>query len=153
MFPTGYLNAPGPIAGGEIHGGSHVILSSNNFENGLVVGRFAKVETGSAIHNIDGSATPVIAGVVQREANQPLDKNGVIDSTLTDLINYVTQGVVSVDAVTGQTPVRGAAIYAYNAAGTPADHGKATTTSTDNALTTAKFVAALSTNVWLVQLT
>lgn len=154
-FPTGYIKTPGPVGSGEIHGGGHVILGSTNFENGLVIGRFAKVETGSAIHNLDNSATPVIAGVVMRKlTDTTLDATDVsaIDSSLVTNISYVKQGLVSVDAVSGETPTRGQAIYAYNAAGTPADHGKATITATNNAATRAEFVEAISATVWLVQL-
>ena len=151
-FATGYLRDPGKVGSGEIHGGSHVILGSTNFEADIVVGRFAKVETGSAIHNIDGSATPVIAGVVMRELTNPMEAGSLVDETLLNRISYVTQGLVTIDGTTGETPTRGATIYAVNAAGSGANFGKGTITTTNNVITNARFVEAVDTDVWLVQL-
>lgn len=154
MFATGYLADPGNVGAGEIFGGSHVILGSANFEADLVVGRFAKIETGDAIHNLDNSATPVIAGVVQRHLQNPLEAGSLIDETLLTNISYVTQGLVTIDGTTGETPTRGASIYAVNASGSGANFGRGTITATNNVLTNARFVAKLAgvTDVWLVQL-
>lgn len=154
MFPTGYLRDPGNVGSGEIFGGSHVIIGSSNFEADIVIGRFAKVETGDAIHNLDNSATPVIAGVVQRLLQNPMEAGSLIDETLLTSISLVTQGLVTIDGTTGETPTKGATIYAVNAAGSGANFGKGTVTTTNNIATNARFVEKLAgvTDVWLVQL-
>lgn len=152
-FATGYKKDPGKVGGGEIHGGSHVILGSSNFENGLLVGRFAKVETGDALHNLDGSSTPTIAGVIMRQASYPVEDGSAIDSSLYANVSAVLHGLVAVEAVSSDTPGLYAPLYAVNASGSGANFGKATTTSTNNVLTGARFIEKITDDVWLVHMT
>lgn len=122
------------------------------FEDGLVVGRFAKFDTGS-LDNLDGSATPVIGGIVLRNTNNDILQGNTFTTTGDGAVNEVdgiTWGLVTVDVVDGDTPAKFGTVYAVNAAGSGADFGKATTTSTDNVEVAGYFNREIKTNVWEV---
>ena len=155
-FQTGYLADPVKVGSGERFGSVNIILSATTFEDSLKVGRFAKLDTGS-IDNMDASATPVIAGVVLRNVASPVEDGGVIDSGLFGQVEYMRQGLVTVDVVTGDTPAQFGTVYANNT--TDADYGKATTDATDgsdpavdNIDTGAEFIQEVQAGVWLVRL-
>lgn len=147
-FATGYLDDPNRVGAGERYGSNQVVLSATTFQNGLVVGRFAKLDTGS-IDNMDGSATPTIAGVVLRNVANAVEDDGTVDSALYSQIEYVRQGLVTVRVKTGETPVQFGAVYASNAG--DANDGMATATGTDIA-TGAEFIQEIQAGVWLVRL-
>lgn len=148
-FSTGYLADPRGTSSGERYGSTNIILSATTFEDNLVVGRFAKLDTGS-IDNMDASATPVIAGVVLRSAANPIESGSTIDADLFDHVEYLRQGLVTVDVVAGQTPTKFGSVYAENQ--TAGQYGKATTVSSGNVATNAEWVEQVATNVWLVRL-
>lgn len=148
-FSSGYLADPSLTGSGERYTPkSDVILSAVTFEDQLKVGRFAKVDAGS-IDNMDGSATPVIAGIVIRSTATPIEDGGVIDSNLYDQIAYGRSGLFTVDAKAGETPSEFDAVYVSNAGN--ADDGKATVTNTDLA-SRAEYIQTITTDVWLVRL-
>lgn len=149
-FPTGFKSDHQRIGSGENYG-QGIVLSDNTFENGLIVGRFAKVDAGS-IDNLDASATPVLAGVVLRDIVMPVEDGEAYDSSLYTKVDYQREGIVTVQAVTGQTPTLFQAIYAENQ--TPADYGKATTTSAGNADANAEFIKIVdgTNDVWQIRL-
>lgn len=142
-------DAPGLLAGEVIEGHVSNTDAFETFEDGLVVGRFAKYDTGS-LDNLDASATPVIAGVVSRNLTSNMEVS-VYDTTddVAELHNF---GFVTVTVKDGITPVAYEAVYAENQ--TPADYGKATNISTGNvAVTNGKFWRATNrANVWVVKL-
>lgn len=143
-FATGALIDNKVIGSGELYGVNNTVLTAITFEDSLRVGRFAKLDTGS-IDNLDGSATPTIAGVVLRKVSNDVESGAVIDSGLFSQIEYVRAGLVSVDLKSGETPVQFGAVYASNTT------GEATATNTDIA-TGAEFIKEVSTGVWLVRL-
>lgn len=121
----------------------------STFEDGLVQGRFAKYDNGS-VDNLDGSATPKIAGIVTRLIGGEIGistyrNTGAIVDTVAEVM---TTGFATVDVVASQTPARYGIVYAVNATG--ADAGKATTVSTDNVNSGYVFWEQVDTNVWLV---
>lgn len=121
------------------------------FEDGLIQGRFAKYDTGS-IDNLDGSATPKIAGIVRRKISGEV---GVATYRTTgDIIDYTAEvhtfGMATVDVVSGNTPAKYGIAYAVNAAGSGANFGKATTTATNNVDSGWVFWEELQAGVWLV---
>ena len=123
----------------------------STFEDGLVMGRFAKFDTGS-VDNLDTSATPKIAGIVTRliggeQGVNTYRKTGTLVDTVAEVM---TVGFATVDVVTGNIPARYGIAYAVNAAGSGADFGKATTTSTNNVDSGYVFWEQVDTNVWLV---
>lgn len=126
-------------------------LAFDNFEDGLIQGRFAKYDSGS-LDNLDGSATPQIAGIARRLISGEIGVSTY--RTTGDIINSVseviTTGMATVDVVTGDTPAKYGTAYAVNASGSGADFGKATTTSTDNVDSGWVFWKETSPNVWLV---
>lgn len=148
-FTTGHLNDPQAVGAGEIVGTAHVILTATTFEDELQVGRFAKLDTGS-LDNIDASATPTLAGVVLRNAASAVEDGDTIDSALYSEVQYMRQGLVTVDVVTGVTPVKFGPVYVENQ--TPADYGKATDVSLGNVAANAEFIHEVQTDVWVVRL-
>lgn len=126
------------------------------FEDGLIIGRFAKYDTGS-LDNLDASVTPTIAGVVKRNLTGSLKRstyNNVGDEINTDdvaeLCNF---GYVTVEIKDGITPVKYEAVYAENK--TVGDYGEATNIlDTSNILVPgATFHRATNrANVWIIKL-
>lgn len=122
------------------------------FEDGLIIGRFAKLDTGS-LDNLDGSSTPVIGGVVLRNTNNDIIQGSTFTTTgdgAVISVDGITYGLVTVDVVDGDTPAKFGAVYAVNASGSGANFGKATTTSTNNVLVKGYFNREVKTNVWEV---
>lgn len=149
-FPTPRTDDPVLVSSGERYGHTNISLAATTFEDGLRIGRFAKLDAGS-IDNVDGSASPVIAGVPLRSAARAVEDVDVIDQTLYGQIEYMRQGLVTVDVVTGDTPAQFGAVFVSNAGN--ADDGKATTL--DDATTvasTAEFIREIQTDVWLVRI-
>jgi len=146
-FATTNLDDPQKVGGGE-RGDNVIALTATTFENGLKVGRFAKLDTGS-IDNMDGSATPVIAGVVLRNVANAVEDGATIDSALYSQIEYARQGLITVDAKAGETPTLFDRVYVSNAG--DANDGLATVTNTDVAVN-AEYIMTIQTNVWLIYL-
>lgn len=150
-FSTGYLADPVKVGAGErFDPKADTVLSASTFENGLAVGRFAKLDAGS-IDNIDSSASPVVAGVVLRKASNPIEDASTIDSNLFGQVEYLRAGLVTVDVVAADTPAQFDSVFVKNT--NDADAGKATTV--DDATTeaaNAEFIQEVKANVWLVRL-
>lgn len=144
-FGTGYLDAPQAIGSGELVGVGQV-LSFTTFEDNLKTGRFAKYDTGS-LDNLDGSATPTLAGVVRRFITSPISDSGVIDADLFTTAEVVRQGIVTVDVKSGETPAKFGRVYVSNAG--DANDGLATATNTDLAVN-AEFLWEVRTGVWAI---
>lgn len=149
-FPTGSINDHLRLGAGECYPDS-LVQTAKDFEDQLVIGRFAKWESGE-LHNMDASATPVIAGVVNRDIANAVEDGGVYDASLYTSVDYTVHNHVTVQAVTGQTPSEGDAIYAENQTG--ADYGKATTTSAGNVDVNAIFVKSIdgANDIWQIRL-
>jgi len=118
------------------------------FEDGIIQGRFCKYDAGS-IDMLDNSSTPKIAGITKRKIGGEI---GVTTYTASkDMsVSIHNFGMVTVDVVSGNTPVKYGTVYAVNASGSGADFGKATTTSTNNVDTGCIFWEQVDTNVWSV---
>ncbi len=145
-FETGYLNDPQRVGGGERFGTNNIVLSADNFEDGLKVGRFAKGDAGS-IDNMDGSAGPVIAGVVLRNVASAVESGGAIDDALTSAVEYLRAGLVTVNVKAGETaPALFGEVFADN---TGATAGLAAATGV---ATGAEFIREEKPGVWLVRL-
>jgi len=146
-FFTGFLNDPQRVGGGERFDQTILILTATTFQDGLLVGRFAKLDSGS-IDNMDGSATPTIAGVVLRNVANAIEDDDTIDRQLYEQVEYSRRGLVTVNAKAGEAvPAMFGAVYASNAG--DADDGLATSTDTDIA-TNAEFIREVQSGVWLV---
>jgi hypothetical protein len=152
-FTNTVLNEYAELGSGEVlRSKPSNVDSFSTFEDGLIFGRFAKYDTGS-LDNLDNSATPTIAGIVNRDITQPTGVN-TYDSTRTPAgstsADCITFGFATVDVVTGDTPARYGVVYATNDGLVPADYGKATTTSLNNEATNWVFLEEVQTDVWLV---
>lgn len=151
-FTSAVLEESKKLGSGEVlRTRPYNVEAFSTFEDGLVMGRFAKYDAGS-VDNLDNSATPKIAGIVTRLIGGELGVNTYRNTgTLVDTAAEVmTTGFATVDVVSGNTPVRYGIAYAVNASGSGADFGKATTTSTNNVDSGYVFWEQVDTNVWLV---
>lgn len=126
-------------------------LATDTFESGLIIGRFAKLDAGS-LDNMDASATPVVAGVVKREARYPMEDGGTITAEAGSPtgVSYVRNGYVTVEVKDGDTPAVFGTVYADNT--TVGEYGKATTTATSNVDVGAEFIKEIKTGVWLIRI-
>lgn len=145
-FGTGHLNDPQKVGAGERFGTNQLVLTALEFEDNLVVGRFAKLDAGS-LDNFDGSATPVIAGLVLRNVANPVEDDGTVDADLFSQVEYLRQGLGTVRVKVGETPSTFGRVYVSNAG--DANDGMATATNTDE-LANAEFIHEVQTGVWLV---
>lgn len=148
-FATGALEDQANVGSGEKFGTIHAILTATTFEDGLKVGRFAKLDTAS-IDNFDGSATPLVAGVVQRNIPDAVENDGVLDADTNTKIQYIRQGFVSVDVKTGETPTQFERVFISNDG--DANDGLATADNSD-VDANAEFIKELKTDVWLIYVT
>ena len=126
------------------------------FEDGLVVGRFAKFDTAS-IDNLDGSATPVIAGVVKRKVTGEISTGDAVYSTTGDAIDSVAEminfGFATVTVTDAATPAKYGTVQVIND-GT-ADAGKGTSAAVAAGIISAgdvTFWEQKAANVWLVRI-
>ena len=141
-FSTGYIGDIQKWGAGEKQGQAHTILTFDNFETGLIQGRFCKLDTGR-IDNLDGSATPVIPGVVLRNPAGPVESGSTISTTYYNQIEVVHTGLVTIDVASGETPAAFGRVYAKNTT------GEATATDTDIE-TNAIFIEEVKSGVWLI---
>lgn len=148
-FPSRPTTDIEPIGSGIAIGRVNTILSTTVFEDGLVPGRFAKLDTGS-IDNLDASEDPVIAGLVLRPVTNNIEAGNTIDSSVYPQANYMREGIGSVDVKSGETPTRFGKVYAFNAAGD--DLGKAVTSDTTAEATNAEFLEEVDADVWSIRL-
>lgn len=148
-FTTPVTTIPNIGAGELGEGANHVVYTATVFEDDLKVGRFCKLDT-AQIDNMDGSGTPVIAGVVLRSVTHALEQEAVYNKKLYNAIPYCRQGLVTVVVKTGETPALFERVYVSNDTG--ANDGKATATNTDVAVN-AEFVREIKTDVWQIYLT
>lgn len=149
-FPTGYLSDPQAVGAGETLGVDGIDLSADVFEDGLVIGRFAKLDTGS-LDNIDASVAPVIAGVVLRNTASAVEDGNTITDANANIVEYRREGIVTVDVVSADSPAQFGIVYVKNAAG--ADAGKATTVNDATTVAAdAEFLHEVQTDVWAIRL-
>lgn len=145
----------GTQAGEVVGSNPHAVDSFDVFEDNLVIGRIVKLDAGS-IDNLDGSATPTLAGVAKRKVNKALEQtayrtlaSGTVPAD--SVADVVTFGRVAVTIDDAAVPTVGAAVYAINAAG--ANAGKVTQNATGTlAVTGAKFVKEVADKTWIITL-
>jgi hypothetical protein len=127
---------------------ANMVFTYANYEDLLKAGRFAKIDAGR-LDNMDGSATPNIAGVVLRYPYMTIEDGGAYDSTVVPQVYGVLyKGLVTVDVKSGElAPVKFGKVYVSNAG--DADDGLATSKVTDIDFG-VKFIEEVKTGVWLV---
>jgi hypothetical protein len=148
-FGRGIQNGITRVGAGEIYGTSPIILSMDNFEDGLKVGRFAKYDNGR-VDNIDGSATPSIAGLVLRNITTALEDGSTLTTKHNAHVDLLRIGLATVEVKSGDTPAFNGPVYVVNTA--TDDAGKATTSSTSTVATNARFIQEVKAGVWLIEL-
>lgn len=157
-FPSTVQASIRPVTEGELGDGPNIVLSTINWEPGLNIGRFAKIDAGR-LDNLDGSSTPVLAGVVLRELNALLELAGQAGAAFANLLvseknqDYIRQGLVTVKLATGAaTPTQFAPVYTINETDN-ADNGNVTPTSDPATITTtAEFVREIQTGIWEIRI-
>lgn len=159
-FTNGVLDEVIQIEEGEVITTSpYNVDSYDKFEDGLKIGHFAKLDTGS-VDNLDGSATPVIVGVPKRKVNKTIDSevyvstavNGLADKNA-DVCNFGRVTCILSDlAIAADTVTEGLPVYVVNSA-TPALAGKVTDNSLEAGallVPNATFKRAKAAGVWVV---
>ena len=126
-FESGRQDEIGKIGAGEIIGNVGVVSSYTTFEEGLQGGLFAKYVS-DGVELIDGSATPVVAGVVKRDITGAIEDGGTYSSDNNVYADVVESGLVTVATVAGLTITKFQSVYVSNQGDT--DDGKATNAST-----------------------
>ena len=124
------------------------------FEDGLVEGRFVKYDTGS-IDNMDGSATPVVAGIARRKITGEIgtgiySTSGMAIDQVAEVIDF---GFATVTVTDAADPARYDAVQFVNATG--ADAGKATDAAVASGIVSAGdvvFWEPKAAGVWLVRI-
>jgi len=149
-FASGITNEIGVVGSGEIIGSAGVVSSYNNFEEGLKGGLFAKFNAG-VVELIDGTADPVVAGVVKREISSAMEDAGTFKADNTIMVDVVESGLITVEVIGGLTINKFDAIYAYNGA-TTADLGKVTNDATDAVLVDGYFYKEINPTTWIIRL-
>ena len=138
------------IGGGETFGDGKIVLSATTFEDGLKIGRFAKLDTGS-IDNMDSSSSPVIAGVVARNVTNAIESEGTYTQELNDSVDFVRSGLCSVYVKDGAAvPAQFATVYASN--GGDANDGLAQSVASGGVDSGAEFIEEIASGVWLVRI-
>jgi hypothetical protein len=164
-FIDGVLPEVVQIDEGEVLATSpHNIDSFDKFEDGLKIGLFAKLDSGS-VDNLDGSATPLLVGVAKRKINKAIGSDTYVTTPVDGLVDKVADvcnlGRITVKVVAGITPTMGETVYAYNNTDNDtASWGMATYNATDldlagttavaNATTSAVFNKEVQTGIWVV---
>ena len=154
-FNSAVLQNIADLPAGEVIAASpHNVSTFEQFENGVIEGRFVKFDTGS-IDQLDASATPVIAGIAKRKVTGEIG-TGVYSTTgqaidsVAEVINF---GFATVTVTDAATPAKYDAVNVINAA--TAEAGKATDAAVAAGIISAGdvvFWEAKSTNVWLVRI-
>jgi len=124
------------------------------FEDGLVEGRFVKYDTGS-IDNMDGSGTPVVAGIARRKITGEIgtgiySTSGMAIDQVAEVINF---GFATVAVTDAADPAKYDAVQFVNATG--ADAGKATDAAVASGIVSAGdvvFWEPKAAGVWLVRI-
>lgn len=151
-------NNPDLPAGEVIKASPHNVSAFEVFQDGLIEGRFCKFDTGS-IDNLDGSATPTIAGIVRRKVTGEINAVGTPGAYSTsgqeidqvaEVINF---GFATVTVTDAATPAKYGAVQVIND-GT-ADAGKATDAAVAAGIINVPdvvFWEQKAANVWLVRI-
>jgi len=151
VFTQNNFKDPQLPGGGETLGESHIILTSKDFEDGLQVGRFAQYVSGASpsLKNMDGTASPVIVGVVKRYLGREVEEGETINTDLHTHVQYVRWGLCTVDVRDGESPERFGSVYVSNNG--DADDGLATATDTDVGIN-ATFLHEAGDGAWVIML-
>lgn len=147
-LPSGVQTDIPAVGGGELNPNPMVVVCTKVFEDGLKIGRFCKLDTGSA-DNFDGSATPLPLGVVLRKVVNATEDGGVYDTDITEQVEILRSGMVTVEVKTGETPAFLGRVYISNAG--DANDGLATATASDVAVN-GEFIREAKAGVWEISL-
>jgi len=141
-------------AGEFIAASPYNVSAFDIFEDGLIEGRFCKFDTGS-IDNMDGSASPVVAGIARRKITGEIG-TGIYSTTgqeidqVAEVINF---GFATVAVTDDADPAKYDAVQFVNATG--ADAGKATDADVATGIVSAGdvvFWEQKAAGVWLVRI-
>lgn len=138
------------VAGEFLASSPNNVSAFEQFEEGLVPGRFAKYAAGS-VDLLDGSSTPILVGVVRRKIAGALEQAtythvGIAPDQVAEVINF---GFATVEVTDAATPARFDQVYTVNASG--ADSGKATDDSGQLIVPGCIFWEQKKAGVWLVR--
>ena len=151
-FPSAAGNQIFPVGAGEVFGQIGVISSYIVFEENIEAGKFVKYnKTVDGIEKINGSANPTIAGVVKRNVTDAVESYGVCIQELTNKIDVVESGIVTVEVVEGLTINKFDKVYVCNDGNNSGELGKATNQDTGVGID-GYFYKKISDNVWAIRI-
>ena len=141
-------------AGEVIKSTAYNVSVYERFENGLIEGRFAKLDTGSA-DLLDASATPKIIGIVKRKITGEIGTGVYATSGLgiDQVAEIIDFGWATVTVTSAAVPTKLAPVYAINL--NTAEAGKATQDSAASGAVIVPdtvFWEAKAPGVWLVRI-
>lgn len=138
-------------AAGELVGniGAAVVLTSTSIENGLKIGRFAKLDAGR-LDNLDGSSNPTIAGVIPRSVVNTIEATDTINTATFTEWTYIRAGRVSVAVKSGETPAKFGRVYVSNAGDASDGMALASNVASHAIPVNARFYEEIATGVWAI---
>ena len=147
---TALQSNPDLPAGEVITASPYNVSAFEIFEDGLIEGRFCKFD-GGQIDNMDGSITPVIAGIVKRKITGEIgtgiySTSGMEIDHVAEVINF---GFATVTVTGTADPSKYDQVYTVNA--DSVDAGKATESSAETIVNGAVFWEEKKAGVWLVR--
>lgn len=142
-FPSSITNDFDGIGSGERYGNVNIALTSDNFEDGLKIGKFSQLSAGKLM-NMNGNAGSVVAGVVLRNVAAPIEDGATVNGSLYNQVDYMRQGMVTVDVKVGEIPAKFGAVFADETT------GEAVTAA--GIAVRGEFIEKVSANVWLIRL-
>lgn len=159
MFKDTVLQESPDLGAGEIiTSKAYVTEAFEHFANGTQAGRFIQAATISidgedAIQAapLDGSATPIIAGVAARKIGSSIESSGVYHADTDQVCEVHMQGFMTVEVDETATPAKYKQVYAVNASG--ATSGLATDADTGEIVPECIFWEQKAEGVWLIALT
>ena len=151
---TALQDNPDLGAGEFIAASPYNVSAFELFEDGLVEGRFVKYAAGQ-IDNMDGSGTPVVAGIARRKITGEIgtgvySTSGQAIDQVAEVINF---GFATVAVTDAATPAKYGSVQFVNATG--ADAGKATDAAVASGIVSAGdvvFWEPKAAGVWLVRI-
>jgi len=107
-----------PVGAGEGQGGRNVISTFMNFQDGLIVGRFAGYDAATdTVANVSAT-TAVVSGVVKRNIINAISDGATFTNANTNSVDIIESGIVTVDVMAGITPSKYEPVFVNNIDGT-----------------------------------
>ena len=142
------------VPAGTVFGKNNDIFSTDNYADGLYIGRFANQDPiDGALYNWLDGVGALIAGVVLNSTSFTpntlvISDDAFAPSKKPQSIDFINSGIVAVQVKTGDTPDPYNDVFIENGL---VDRGTATTLNTQRPAN-AIFLREISTGIWLIRI-